>query len=201
MNKVNLLKQHKILVVLFELSEGKKKNLKFEDITVSLFKRFPSDFHLKGYSKYPDSGDSIKRPLYTFRDNGLLRVRNMIFTLTDKGIEIGEKIKKQIGKRSVISKENFDRYVEIEIGRIKNLDSFMHYIKKEFDKILDTDFFNYLGTSVKAERMDFKSRLNVMYEVSNASKKQKGAIYKQLIGFHNFMLKKFKKEIDYKLKR
>ena len=201
MKKLNLLKQHKILMLLFELSEGKKKNLKFEDIVVALFKKFPKDFHLKGYSKFPDSGDSIKRPLYTFRDTGVLKVRNMIFTLTDKGIEMGEKLKKQIGKSEIITEENFDRYIEIEINRIKNLESFRKFIKGKHEEILDTNLFDYLGTSVKAERMDFKSRINIMNEVAKVLQAQKGKLYSELLNFHNFVVKKFKKEINYKLKK
>lgn len=200
MKKVNLLKQHKILLVLSELSKNEKKNLKFEDIAVALFRRFPDDFHLKGYKQYPDSGDSIKRPLYTFRDSGIINVRNMIFSLTDKGFDVAQKIKMMaVGKR-IMQRENFDRYIEKEILRVRNLCSFKLYIEKRFDEILDTDFFDYLGTSVKASRMEFKSRFNVMSDLANILKSQKERQYKILSEFHNFMFKKFHKELDYKLK-
>lgn len=199
MKKINLSKQYKILLILLELSAGKKKNIKFEDIAVSLFKRFPRDFHLKGYKDYPDSGDMVKRPLYTLRDNGLLTVRNMIFSLTDKGLDVVKKIEKQVAGREIEMGENFDRYIGKELKRIKSLNCFKLFINKKFDSILDTDFFDYLGTSVKAEKNDFKSRLDIITEVAEELKRQKKDRFKILLDFHNFMLGKFQKEIDYKL--
>jgi len=199
MKKITLSKQHKILLVLLKLSDGKKKNIKFEDIVIALFQKFPQDFHLKGYKNYPDSGDGVKRPLYTLRDSGLLTVRNMIFSLTDKGFNVVEKIKKQVVGKEVEMTENFDRYIEKEFKRIENLNSFKLFIGKRLDSILDTDFFDYLGTSVKAEKNDFKSRLDIMIDVAKVLEKQKESRFKILLNFHNFMFNKFQKEIDYKL--
>ena len=199
MKKINLSKQHKILLVLLELSGVEKKNIKFEDIVIALFQKFPQDFHLKGYENYPDSGDMVKRPLYTLRDNGLLTVRNMIFSLTDKGLNVVERIKGQVGGKKIEISENFDRYIEKEFKRIENLNSFKLFIEKRFDNILDTDFFDYLGTSVKAEKNDFKSRLNIMIDIVKILEKQRKSRFKILLNFHNFMFNKFRKEIDYKI--
>jgi hypothetical protein len=199
MEKLNLLKQQKILLCLFEISNGEKKNLKFEDIVVALFKKFPKDFHLKGHKEYPDSGDSIKRPLYTFRDKGLLSARNMIFSLTDKGLDMAEKTKLNVGGKQIKQQENFDRYVEKEIKRVENLNSFKLYLESNFDNILDTDFFDYLGISVRSSRMEFKGRLKFMDDIADLLKKQKNIHYKEIFNFHDFMINKFNKEIDYKL--
>lgn len=192
-------KGDKILLVLFNLSKGLKKILKFEDIVVALFKKFPNDFHLKGYKEYPDSGDSIKRRLYTFRDGGLLNVNNMIFSLTDKGIDYTQRIKKDIGTKDIGGKENFDRYIEKEVHRIKKLRSFILFLNKDFKNILDTDFFDYLGISVKSERMDFKARLNFIKEVNRVISAEKKEPFLSINKFHNFMLDKFESDIKYKL--
>ena len=200
MKKIKLSKQQKILLLLLELSGEMKKNLKFEDIAVALFRKFPNDFHLKGYQKYPDSGDSIKRPLYTFRDNGILIARNMVFSLTDKGLEISKKVKKYIIGKSIQTEENFDRYIEKEIKRISSLNSLNFFLQKKFDEILDIDFFDYLGVSVKTERMNFKARLNIIKEVAKILRDQKDDRFKILYEFHDFMFRKFKKEINFKLK-
>lgn len=199
MEKINLSKQQKILLVLFELSCGEKKNLKFEDIVVALFHRFPEDFHLKGYAKYPDSGHSTRRPLYTLKENGILTVGSMIFTLTDKGIDNATRISKHIGHKEIRTDENFDRYIDKEIKRIKNLNSFELFLKNNFNEILDTDFFDYLGVSVRTERMNFKARLNLINETMDKLKKQSEKQFKFLLNFHKFMLRKFRKEINYKL--
>lgn len=201
MKKIELSKQQKILLVLSELSNNTKKNLKFEDITISLFKRFPKDFHLKGYENFPDSGDSIKRPLYTFRDEGLLIVRNMVFSLTDKGIELSGKIKNISNKKQILTKENFDRYINKEIIRLEKLNSFQLFVNKKYEKILDTDFFDFIGSSVKTERMDFKSRLKILDEVLNILEKQDEKKFIFISNFIKFMKIKFKDIINYKLKK
>ena len=48
------------------MPRGKEKVI-YEDIVVGLFKRYPEDFHLKGYPEYPDIADSIARTLYEFK--------------------------------------------------------------------------------------------------------------------------------------
>jgi len=199
MSTLSLNKGDKILLVLFNLSGGVKKVLKFEDIVVALFKKFPNDFHLRGYKEFPDSGDSIKRRLYTFRDEGLLNVNNMIFSLTDKGIDYAQKLKINFGKKNIPTKENFDRYIEKEINRIKKLRSFVLFLNKDFNNILDTDFFDYLGTSVKTERMNFKARLNFIKEVNKIISSEKEEPFLSINKFHNFMIDKFKSDIKYKL--
>ena len=57
-----------------------------------------------------------------------------------------------------------------------------------------TDLFNYLGVSVRTNRMDFKARFGFINEVVGKIGKRDN-IYK----FHNFIIKKFKQDIDYKL--
>lgn len=198
MDSFNLSKQQKILLVLFELSRGEKKNLKFEDISVALFKKFSKDFHMKGYEEYPDSGDSIKRPLYTFRDKGLLSARNMIFSLTEKGLDIALKITNKVSGKNILEKDNFDRYIEREILRITNLNGFKNFIANKINDVFDTDFFDYLGISVRASRMDFKGRLRYIDDIIKSLKSTDAKKFELIINFHSFMLKKFDKEINYK---
>lgn len=196
---LSLNKGDKILIVIFNLSNGAKKILKFEDIVVALFEKFPKDFHLKGYSKYPDSGDSIKRRLYTFRDEGLLSVNNMIFSLTDKGIDYAKKLKSGKSVNVTHGSENFDRYIGKEINRIKKLRAFSLFLQGDFHNILDTDFFDYLGISVRSERMDFKARLNFINEVNEIISKENTEPFLSINKFHNFIINKFSSDINYKL--
>ena len=199
MKSIRLSKQEKILLALLELADNSKKNLKFEDVVVAIYKKFPEDFHLKGYKEYPDA-DLIRRPLYSFRDHGTLLVRNMIFSLTDKGLDEALKIKNRASKKNIQSNEKFDRYVGKEINRIKNLNSFNLFIKNKEENIFDTDFFDYLGISVKSDKIDFKSRLQVLSEMAVALKDQKEAELISVNNFHSFMVNKFKDIINYKLK-
>jgi len=199
MKNLKLTKQEKIILVLFRLSASKKKNIKFEDIAVSLFKKFPKDFHLKGYDKYPDSGDSVKRALYTLREKGYLLVNNMIFTLTDKGLYFGEKLTTRSKGTKITEKDNLDRYFLNEINRVKKIEGFKFFQKKEENKVLDTDFYSYLGISVRSERGEFLSRLKTMNDLIVALEKnaKKDKLYIEIINYHRFIMNKFKELIKY----
>ncbi len=197
--KLKLSKQQKILLVLFELSEGKKKNIKFEDIVIAAFRKFPKEFHLKGYKKFPDSGDSIKRPLYTLRDEGILGAKNMVFSLTDKGLELSERIFSFASSGEILTSDNLDRYIEREINRIEGLESYKLFEHGNKNKILDTDFFDFLGTSVKTERMDFRSRLKAMDEILAMTKSRQEKRFLLLQKYINFMKSRYMNIIEYKL--
>jgi hypothetical protein len=196
MENIDITKQEKILLAISEIAKSTNIKIKFEDIAVALFKKFPKDFHLKGYDEYPDSGDSVKRALYTLRDRGILSVNNMIFSLTEKGIDLGKNLSSYTKNEKIIEKDNLDRYILNEINRIKNLESFNLFKENKFDEILMTDMFNYLGVSVRTKRMDFKAKLNFMNEVMEKIEKNDD-IYK----FHNFIIKKFEQDIEYKLNK
>src|SRR5687768_6324691 len=76
----------KILVAMFLLSEGSTKPLKYEDIVVKAFLKFPDDFALRGYPEYPDSSD-IHKPLYgVLKRQGLIRSGDKSFSLTERGV-------------------------------------------------------------------------------------------------------------------
>src|SRR3989339_286357 len=92
--KKPLSRSDKILFCLSKMSKGKKLKIKYEDLVVELFKKFPSDFHMKGYPEYPDSSDSIQRSLYTDKQKGLVLVYNKVFSLTDAGLDYAKTIKK-----------------------------------------------------------------------------------------------------------
>lgn len=200
MGKIKLSNQEKTLLVLLKLSDGTKKNLKFEDVVVALFKKFPKDFNLKGYNEYPDA-EAIRKPLYQFKKQGILQIRNMILSLTDKGIDVATKIKEKSLKKTIAqnNERKFDRYIEKEISRIQNLSSYGKYLENN-DDIFDTDFFDYLGISVKSDKNELKGRLSILSEVANFIEKLDSDYLKKIAEFHKFMLDKFKDIINYKLK-
>lgn len=192
MKKIELSKGDKILLVLYNISKKEKKLLKFEDVVVSLYKKFPDDFHLKGYKEYPDA-DSIRRPLYKLREQGLLTARNMIFSLTDKGLDQAKKIKDLSKKKDIESNDILDRYVDKEIRRIKKLTCFNLFLSERLEEINDSDFYNYIGVSVRTKKNEFISRyvtLSKMMEDIQKSTKN-NALYKEIYLFHKYMISKF----------
>lgn len=196
--RVDLTKMEKILVVMYEMSH-KKISFKYEDIVVCLFKKFKNDFHMHGYPQYPDSGDSTQRSFYTLKKKGLLAIGNKTFTLTDKGADLAKKLTSlSIGKR-VYSTKKFDRYVEKEINRIKKLEGLKKFMNSELDFILDTDLYDYLGTTVRSRKSDFNSRLNTVNDVITQLSNGPTEEHRPIIDFHKYMLNRFNEEIKYKL--
>ena len=203
MKKINLTKQEKIILVISEISDLNQKNIKFEDIVVALYKKFPNDFHLKGHKNYPDSGDSVKRALYTLRDRGFLSVNNMVFKMSNKGIDFGGKMLSDTNGIKIVEKDNLDRYILNEINRIKKLEGFILFLSGEKEDILDTDFYNYLGLTARTERSNFLGRLGIikgsMEEIEKHTKTE--PLYEKILAYHKYLISKFDSIIDYNLSK
>jgi hypothetical protein len=182
----------KLLLTLYELTGDSKKIIKYEDIVVAAFKKFPETFHLRGYKEYPDSGDLIHKPLYDMRPHGLLTGHQKMFSLTDKGLLFARKLKKLVSKGG---KAYFkpSREITKEIERILSSEAFDFFNNKNREKILDTDFLSYLGVSVHTSRNEFLNRLQtIKYAIEIAKKFYPFKTYKILTDYHKFMTKKFK---------
>src|SRR3989338_8681753 len=156
---MTLSRAEKIMLAIYDMSAGKKVNLKFEDIVVAAFKKFPEDFHLRGYVSYPDSGDLVHKPLYDFRKKGYLEANNKVFSLTDRGLAFAEQLLKLIDGKKVESKGRMSRFAENEINRIEKSEGFGLFISGEKEKITDTDFYNYLSVTPRTPQNDFLGRL------------------------------------------
>lgn len=197
-----LSRNEKRLIVLHELSEVGRKTVKFEDLAVGLWKRFPSDFHLKGYPEFPDS--DLHRPLYNFRMQGLLEVKEKVFSLTDKGIAEAEKaIKKSKGVTPEALTHKLDRGDEKEIKRLQTTNAFHLFLDGHCEDIVDTDFYTFLGTTVRSSWSEFRGRMRTVEDaIASASSMdvdvRTKTIAASLNELHKFLMMKFKGDIDYK---
>lgn len=153
----------KILVAMFKLSEGTTKPLKYEDIVVRAFEMFPDEFALRGYPKYPDSSD-IHKPLYgPLKRQGLIRSANKMFSLTPRGAEVagrlvrvaGASLEEAIGDGSRISRDQ-----QNEVNRMTSSDAYELFATGQSARILDTDFYTFIGCTVRTPRNEFIGRLN-----------------------------------------
>lgn len=190
-------KRDKLLIVIYKMSLEKQNTLKYEDIFVKAFKKYPDDFHLRGYPEYPDTGDSTQRPLYSLRKNGLIQVRNKFVTITEKGIAFANQLMKEQLSPLRKSPQKLSRDIMNEVERIKNTEAFQLFIIDKKDQIVDTDFFAYLGTTVKTERTDFKARIKTIKDVIEAIKAN--TEYKLIIDLHKYLFETFRDIIKTKL--
>jgi hypothetical protein len=187
-----LSKPQKILGVMFDLCRGENKALQYEDIVVAAFKRYPEDFQLRGYPQYPDSSD-IHKPLYEMKSQGLVRSANKTFELTQRGLEVASKLVHS----NVKDKDRLTKQEENEIHRVLNSAAFRLFQEGRKESILDTDFYEYLGITVRTSRANCYGRLNnVEHAITAHAKKRADNLSPALQSLHEFLISKFKGEID-----
>jgi hypothetical protein len=194
MDKMGSSRPEKILLAVYELSSHKTLPCKYEDIVVKAFEMFPEEFQLRGYPKYPDSSD-IHKPLYgQLKRLGLIRSANKYFSLTEKGLSMATELSAVVFKKSKTDSkiDRLTRDMAAEIERVRNCQAFQFFVAREPDKILDTDFYYYLGVTVRTGKNDFLGRLRVVTEaVETAAKIDPNDLNKKVVEFHGVLLKKF----------
>ncbi len=191
----------KILIVLHKLAGGTKKQVRFENIAVEAFKQFKSDFQLKGYPQYPDTGDIVHKPLYSeLKKDGYVLSGNKYFSLTSKGLEYGSRLIKVL---SGSFKESAKQVVKLtasqqkEIERIITSPAFKLFNNGKKDDIIDIDFYSYLGVTVRTNKFDFLGRLSTVEDAIQSTKEKSPKLYEKLSDTHKFLLDKFKENVEY----
>ena len=177
---------------MFDLCKGEPTALQYEDIVVTAFKRYPEDFQLRGYPQYPDSSD-VHKPLYEMKQQGLLRSANKTFELTVRGLDVASRLVHSEGE----NKDRLTKLEENEINRIVNSAAFKLFQDGRKEAMLDTDFYEYLGVTVRTSRANCLGRLsNVEHAIAAHKKKRADNLSPVLRELHDFLLSKFKAEIE-----
>lgn len=165
----------KILVAMHDLSGGTSKSLKYEDIVVKAFEMFPDDFALRGYPQYPDSSD-IHKPLYgPLKRNGFVQSANKTFRLTARGVDAakqlirGKDIKDE-NPQSASTGERIPRDLKQEVDRILGTEAFKLYLNGQTERILDTDFYAFVGCTVRTKPNDFIGRMSITADAVSAAR-------------------------------
>src|SRR3989338_5178311 len=164
---INFTRAQKILIALYKLSNGSKKQVRFEDIAVKVYKLFQADFQLKGYPQYPDTGDIVHKPLYSdLKKNGYVLSGDKYFSLTSKGIEYGKKLLNfsEDNGEFIMDAQNKD-FVKLtttqekEIQRIRESAAFELYITGKKDEIINIDYLILFTSNIKLKRNGFTNPL------------------------------------------
>lgn len=197
LNKNSLGRGEKILLFLFESSKEGRQKVRYEDIVVGLFKKYPQDFQLKGYPEYPDSGDLIHKPLYNFKKKGYVNADTKVFSLTERGIELAEDLANG-GLTEKSSTARLSRSGETEISRIRGLEGFKLFAESKEDKLSDNDFYNYLGVTVRTSRNAFMGRMETMSAaVEELVKNNTSKEADQIAQYHAFLIKRFSEIVKF----
>lgn len=152
----------RIIEALFALSPGGPRVVTYEDIVVRAWALYPSDFGLRGYAeKYPDASDIHKRLYNRLKSQGWVRTAGQKkFALTPSGWERAEAIFGGAGtSMTSTSGSRLGRTTQLEIDHLRRTKALQLYAAHLPDQILDTDFYAFYRTSVRAAPQDFEARL------------------------------------------
>lgn len=191
----------KIILAMYELSNGTTRMLKYEDIVVKSFEMFPKDFALRGYPRYPDSSD-IHKPLYgPLKRRGLVRAASKTFALTPAGVEFASTLShpEMPVAEEAKAANRLPRDKESELKRMYESAAFKFFADGKREKILDTDFYSFVGCTVRTPRNDFLGRLSSAEAAVNAavaSSHPNPESSKKLADLWSYLNEKFRPQIE-----
>jgi hypothetical protein len=148
-----------ILLAMYKVAGGTTRLCAYEDIVVEAWKLFPQEFGLRGYADlYPDSSD-LHKPLYgPLKRDGLVRVQNKKFGLTDSGIAAAERLRQPEGTSSP-ELDRVRRDQRLEIDRLAKKASVVLLEQDQAEQLVDTDLYDFYGVTVRTKPADFAGRI------------------------------------------
>jgi hypothetical protein len=183
-----------VLLALYHL--GPEKTHSYEDIVVSAFKHFPNDFAMRGYPEYPDSSD-VHVPLYKeLKSAGyVVVVPNKRFRLTSAGFERARMRLAEAGGTDTQAAGRARRATTMELRRLAGTEAARRFAENKMDSVLDTDFHEFFGTSVRTDDREFLGRLNQVKEWIGLGMQDGLPEAKALDKVRNALLEKFDQEL------
>ncbi len=188
---MKLSKKHMILLTMLEMTSSTKKILIYEDILIKTFEKYPEVFHLKGYKHYPDTV-ILMRELYNLVPEGFVRIKKRQCVFTELGIHKALEIKEELPNRSIRSKSDDDmNLIRNKILRILNLQGFKLFLEGNQQKILDVDFYEFFGTSVRTSRIDVASNIKQTNTMIKLYSQFDRKLSSDMIEYSNFLITSF----------
>jgi hypothetical protein len=155
----------RIIEALFTLSPGGPRVVNYEDIVVRAWEMHPADFGLRGYAdKYPDASDIHKRLYNRLKSRGWVRTAGQKkFALTPSGWEWAHAMFSGADSQgSGAPGTRLGRTAQLEIDHLRRSKAIELYAAGLSSEILDTDFYAFYRTSVRATPQTFEARMAVV---------------------------------------
>lgn len=195
----------KILEALYSLSPNGPQLVTYEDIVVKAWELYPDDFGLRGYSdRFPDASD-IHVPLYKeLKSNGLVATgpsRQKKFKLTSAGWDLARSLFTDGQVDASAATGRMSRSAAQELQHLERATATNLYLSGDTDDILDTDFFAFYRTSVRAPVRDFESRLAQTRRALDEAVSKNVPRAEQLRAVDEFLREQFADIIDQKTTR
>ena len=191
----------KILEALFSLSPDGPHLVTYEDIVVKAWELYPDDFGLRGYSdQYPDSSD-IHVPLYKeLKSGGLVATgptRQKKFQLTAAGWDVARSLFGS-GEKAAETSGRLSRSASEELRHLERATATLLYLDGQQEEVLDSDFFAFYRTSVRAPNREFESRLAQTRRAIDEAVEKKDSRAAPLHALDEFLREKFADIIELK---
>jgi len=157
-------KSEKILLAIYELNKSGKDKITVEDVAIKIWQMWPSEFCMRGYPQYPNV--DIQKYITKLLNNNLINGGVYDYKITDKGRDYYDKIKNQKNqknqKKGEVTAEQ-PRHIKTEMFRIINSNVFKYFIKNKPMQFLESDFFEFLGTSARSLNVKDKNIFLIRY--------------------------------------
>ena len=147
---IELSKSDKALIAIYELEKQRKGTYKItvEDVAVELWKKYPTEFSMKGYPQYPNV--DIQKYITKLLANHLIDGGVFNYIITAKGAEYAKSLlMEKVTSKAQITNE-IRRDIKIEIERILNSKVFTYYSTTHKPKFVESDLFDFMGTSSRS---------------------------------------------------
>lgn len=193
-------KSDKILFIINFLTEKRKDIITVEDIAVTAWKKWPDEFCMRGYPNFPNV--DIQKFITRLLENALIVGGVQNYKITEKGRQyVSEKFQNNIKKSKHPNPIlQVPRHVKFELARIMSTEVFKLYMKGKNDEFLESDFFEFMGTSPRSvttkDRNIFQIRYNsLVKEVLPFCQKNKNldARYPQILELWKILSKNYVK--------
>ena len=196
----NITKSEKFLIAVCSLKNEKRKEITVEDVAVYLWKKYPKEYCLRGYPEYPNA-DIQKHATKLFNENLIERESGVYgYKITLKGEAHAKRLLSHLKpiqlKAGLVSSEERG-YIRKEMERILKTKIFNYYIQNEDMELVESDLFEFMGTSSRSlslgDKRTFLTRYNVIVkDVIPFCKESEDKYHKEIIGLWEKLSNKFK---------